>query len=170
MADHYATLGVERTCDAAAVKSAYRKLAMTHHPDKGGDAEAFRRIVEAFEVLRDPERRARYDAELRGQVPGVVDDDSAYRFGDLFEGAFQRKRPRDGPVHGADLTVELVIDAVERGFPTLVRIPQAVGHRDVVVDVPADIDDGVKLWVRRAGEPGRRGGVAGHLYVVVRVR
>jgi molecular chaperone DnaJ len=65
--DYYAVLGVERTVDEAGIKKAYRKLAMRYHPDKVGaeekvQAEAkFKEITEAYEVLRDPEKRAVYD-------------------------------------------------------------------------------------------------------------
>src|SRR5215475_14831149 len=61
--DYYRILGVERTADAKAIKSAYRRLARKHHPDvaKGKDAERFREINEAYDVLSDPEKRRRYD-------------------------------------------------------------------------------------------------------------
>lgn len=62
MSDLYEVLGVPRDATPDQIKKAYRHLAKTHHPDTGGDAEAFRRISHAFEVLSDPARRAKYDA------------------------------------------------------------------------------------------------------------
>ena len=61
--DYYQILGVPRTADAKTLKSAYRRLARKHHPDvaKGKDAERFKEIAEAYEVLSDPEKRRRYD-------------------------------------------------------------------------------------------------------------
>jgi len=65
--DYYALLGVKRDADEAEIKKAYRRLAMQHHPDRVGPdqkqaAEAkFKEITEAYEVLRDPEKRATYD-------------------------------------------------------------------------------------------------------------
>jgi molecular chaperone DnaJ len=63
--DYYEVLGVERGADEDAIKAAYRKLAMQHHPDRNpGDAaaeEKFKEATEAYEVLKDPDRRARYD-------------------------------------------------------------------------------------------------------------
>src|SRR3546814_18349951 len=63
--DYYELLEVERTADAAAIKSAYRKLAMKYHPDKTGgctDSEAkFKTVSEAYECLQDPQQRAAYD-------------------------------------------------------------------------------------------------------------
>ncbi|MEP0392679.1 MAG: molecular chaperone DnaJ [Erythrobacter sp.] len=65
MADYYTTLGVSRDVDAGALKSAYRKAAMKWHPDRNpGDAEAeakFKALGEAYEVLKDPQKRAAYD-------------------------------------------------------------------------------------------------------------
>jgi len=65
--DYYALLGVQRDANEAEIKKAYRRLAMQHHPDRVGPdekqaAEAkFKEITEAYEVLRDPEKRATYD-------------------------------------------------------------------------------------------------------------
>lgn len=61
--DYYRILGVDRKADEKTIKSAYRKLARKHHPDvaKGKDAEKFREINEAYEVLSDPAKRQRYD-------------------------------------------------------------------------------------------------------------
>lgn len=62
--DYYATLGVPRTADQAAIKAAYRKLARKLHPDVNNDADAaarFKRVNEAYEVLKDAGKRAKYD-------------------------------------------------------------------------------------------------------------
>lgn len=57
----YAVLGVEKNASQEEIRKAYRKLAMTHHPDKGGDVETFKEIQKAYETLSDPELRAQYD-------------------------------------------------------------------------------------------------------------
>mmetsp|Transcript_11204 Transcript_11204/g.31531 ORF Transcript_11204/g.31531 Transcript_11204/m.31531 type:complete len:431 (+) Transcript_11204:117-1409(+) len=57
----YGLLGVEPDASAPDIKKAYHRMAMRHHPDKGGDPEAFKDIQRAFEVLSDPEKRQRYD-------------------------------------------------------------------------------------------------------------
>src|SRR4029077_2425259 len=64
MSDYYRILGVAREADEAELKKAYRKMAMQYHPDRNSepDAEArFKEITEAYEVLRDPDKRAIYD-------------------------------------------------------------------------------------------------------------
>lgn len=59
--DFYNILGVEKTATQDEIKKAYRKLAIKHHPDKGGDADTFKKISEAYETLSDPEKRQQYD-------------------------------------------------------------------------------------------------------------
>jgi curved DNA-binding protein len=59
--DHYNTLGVPKDASPDQIKKAYRKLAMEHHPDKGGDVSKFQEITNAYETLSDPQKRAEYD-------------------------------------------------------------------------------------------------------------
>ena len=61
MKDLYKILGVDKSVDDNALKKAYRKLAMKHHPDKGGDEKKFKDISEAYEILSDPNKRKTYD-------------------------------------------------------------------------------------------------------------
>lgn len=82
----YKTLHVEKTADAQQIKKAYRKLAIKHHPDKGGDPEQFKEITRAYEVLSDEEKRKKYD---RYGEEGL--DDDGFRPGDatdIFEMVF----------------------------------------------------------------------------------
>lgn len=57
----YETLGVEKDASLETIKKAFRKLAMKHHPDRGGDKEVMQGVQLAYDVLSDPDRRARYD-------------------------------------------------------------------------------------------------------------
>ncbi|THH08431.1 hypothetical protein EW145_g2718 [Phellinidium pouzarii] len=59
--DYYKILGVARDCSEIEIKKAYRRESLKHHPDKGGDEEKFKLVVEAHSVLSDPRRRERYD-------------------------------------------------------------------------------------------------------------
>jgi len=117
MADFYQTLGVQRGAGDEAIKKAYRKLAMECHPDRNNGSkeseEKFKAITEAYDVLRDPNKRAVYDrygeAGLRGGAGGFhhVDLSEALSifmrdlgglggFGDLFGGGGGRSGPRTG--------------------------------------------------------------------------
>jgi DnaJ-class molecular chaperone len=64
--NHYETLGVAKTATQDEIKQAFRKLSSQHHPDKGGDAEKFKAVSIANDVLRDPQKRAQYDEEIAG--------------------------------------------------------------------------------------------------------
>jgi DnaJ family protein A protein 2 len=68
---HYETLGVNEKSGASEIKKAYRKLSMMHHPDKGGNAEIFKNINEAYQILGDDEKKQRYDMEQRSPFGGV---------------------------------------------------------------------------------------------------
>jgi molecular chaperone DnaJ len=134
--DYYEVLGVPRDADAAAIKGAFRKLALEFHPDRNKDpgAEAkFKEIAEAYAVLYDPKKRAEYDARGAAGVAGMSAEDlfagvdfedilgglglDLGRFGfggrlggigDLF-GGLGRRRRRRGPEPGADIEVLLPV-------------------------------------------------------------
>ena len=98
--DYYEVLGIARGADASEIKKAYRKLALKYHPDKNPDnteAEAkFKEAAEAYEVLSDADKRARYDqfghdgmkGGFGGAGGGMNMDDIFSQFGDIFGGAF----------------------------------------------------------------------------------
>jgi molecular chaperone DnaJ len=120
--DYYEVLGVRREADDEEIKRAYRKLAMQYHPDRNvGDREAedkFKEAAEAYEVLRDADKRQRYDryghAGLDGlNVPHFNNAQSVFDlFGDLF-GDFFGGRGRHGPQPGRSLRVEMQLDLAE---------------------------------------------------------
>lgn len=131
MADFYTTLGVAKTASDDEIKQAYRKLAMQFHPDRNGGSkeaeEKFKEITEAYDVLRDPQKRAAFDrygeAGLRGGGGGAggfhhVDLSEAlnifmrdFGLGDLFGGGGGRQQ--SGPRAGADVKVDLDLTMLE---------------------------------------------------------
>ena len=54
--DYYNTLGISKSASEADIKAAYRKMAMKHHPDRGGDEKKFKEVTEAYETLSDPQK------------------------------------------------------------------------------------------------------------------
>jgi molecular chaperone DnaJ len=131
MADFYQTLGVQRGASEDEIKKAYRKLAMTYHPDRNNGAkeaeEKFKSITEAYDVLRDPDKRALYDrygeAGLRGGAAGFhhVDLSEALNifmrdlgglggFSDLFGGGAGRG---GGPRTGSDIKIAMPLTLAE---------------------------------------------------------
>jgi molecular chaperone DnaJ len=138
--DYYEVLGVERAADDQAIKSAYRKLAHKFHPDKNqGDKQAedrFKEASEAYEVLSDPDKRARYDrfGHVNGSgaggspfegfpfgASGNINDIFGDLFGEMFGGGAGRQRQRQR-TRGSDLRYHLEIGFEEAAFGTVARI------------------------------------------------
>ena len=127
--DYYQILGVDRDATAQEIKSAYRKMAVKYHPDRNpGDEEAeekFKQAAEAYSVLSDADKRARYDHFGAGGVSGggfsgfdpSVFGDFSDILGDFFGfGDFFGARRRLGVTPGADLRYELRLDLEEAAF------------------------------------------------------
>lgn len=89
MADYYELLGVQRDADVEQIKKAYRKLALQHHPDRNeGSSESeerFKEVTQAYEVLRDPEKRALYDRYGEQGVKGSGPGFGGFDFSDALE-------------------------------------------------------------------------------------
>jgi molecular chaperone DnaJ len=130
--DYYEVLGVNRQANAAELKTAYRKLALQYHPDRNpGDAVAedrFKEASEAYEVLSDPEKRARYDRfghagnvfeGFGGFNPSSINDVLGEIFGDIFGGGRTR---RGGRNRGADLRYNLEVTFEEAAFGSEVQV------------------------------------------------
>ncbi|MBI5234259.1 MAG: molecular chaperone DnaJ [Deltaproteobacteria bacterium] len=132
--DYYKVLGVERGASDDEIKRAYRKLAMDLHPDRHhGDKaveERFKAINQAYEVLKDPSKRAQYDH--MGFV-GAGTDSADYGFGnfqdffnDVFSDFFGAARRRSTARHGADLRYDLEISFEEsaKGAEKKIKVPR----------------------------------------------
>jgi molecular chaperone DnaJ len=139
--DFYEILGVSRSASAEELKRAYRKLAMQYHPDRNpgdkGAEQKFKDINEAYDVLKDEQKRAAYDRyghaafEQGGRGPG----DFAFTggFADIFDEMFGefmggRRGGQTGPTRGNDLryNLEIALEDSFRGKQTTIRVPTLV--------------------------------------------
>jgi curved DNA-binding protein len=198
--DYYETLGVPRDASSDDIRSAYRKLARTYHPDVNKDPGAedrFKELSEAYEVLRDPEKRERYDrlganwkaGEDVSGASGYEDfarqggfGDVRFNFGDgadfsdFFEGLFGARGRRrqaagfDGfSARGSDqeATLELSLEEAARGGRRKISLGDG---RDYEVNVPTGVRDGQLIRLAGEGSRGPGDGPAGDLFLRVRLR
>jgi len=200
--DYYEDLGVPRDASQEDIRAAHRRLARQYHPDvnkEPGAEDRFKEISEAYEVLRDPEKRERYDrlgANWRaGQdVSGSsgfegfggagggfedvrVDFGGAGDFSDFFDGLFGGRGRRSGrggfgggfSTRGADQEAVLELSLEEAARGGRRRISLG-GGRDFEVEIPPGVHDGQRIRLAGEGGGGIGGGPSGDLFLRVRVR
>lgn len=172
--DYYQILGVEATASDAEIKTAYRRLARKFHPDvskEKGAEERFKAVNEAYEVLKDKEKRTQYDQLKAGGYrqgedfrppPGFNPGGFQYEFNesgdaggfsDFFESMFggaRRAQPRQAPA-GSRVSLAIPLERAYAGGKQKIRI----GSRTLEVAIPAGIRPGQSI--RLAGQ-GDRGG------------
>ena len=194
--DYYDTLGVAKDADQDTIKKAYRKLARKYHPDvsKAVDAEAkFKELGEAYEVLKDPEKRAAYDQlgqnwqagqdfqpppdwgdggfRTNGFGGGAQSKDFSDFFANLFgQEGFERGGhgvpPQSRDQHARiNLTLEELY--AEKPVELFFRDPVSRQEKRLRVKVPPQMRDGQSFRLAGQGTPAGDGGRAGDLYVEV---
>ncbi|MDR2013012.1 MAG: DnaJ domain-containing protein [Rhodanobacter sp.] len=190
--DYYDTLGVKPDATGAEIKSAYRRLAHKYHPDvskEAGAEEKFKSVNEAYEALKDPERRKAYDQlraggyrggdEFRGPPPnwrGNVDfgEGGGADFGDFFESLFGRQAAggRAGPRRGRDLHSRIALDirTAYAGGRERIMLGNGNSARALEVKIPAGIVPGQQIRLAGQGHPGMHGGPAGDLILEIGLR
>ena len=196
--DPYEVLGVGRDASQDDIRKAYRTLAKEFHPDlHPGDRaaeERFKQITAAYDLLGDPDKRARFDrgeidatgaerpqrryyrqyADAEGAHPyqsreGFADfGDLGDVFSDLF-GAPGRGERRGFAMPGADVRYELAIDFLDAVNGAKPRVTMADG-KTLDLTIPAGVEDGQILRLRGQGRPGVGGGPPGDALVVIHVR
>lgn len=147
MENHYTTLGVAENATPDEIKKAYRKLASSHHPDKGGDAEKFKAIQVAYDTIGDATKRAEYDhirkfggqahQQMHGMPPDMADILRGFGFGD---GMFRRTQPR----RNKDIQVVVTLTLEETLAKTTKNlvIQTTSNKHSVSIDIPRGVPPG----------------------------
>ncbi|MDR1027445.1 MAG: DnaJ domain-containing protein [Rickettsiales bacterium] len=196
MKNPYEVLGVAKGADDAAIKAAYRKLVLKYHPDKNhGDKaaeESFKEVSNAYDILKDPQKRAAYDQFGASGAGGPFGSagfngnpfsgmgGGAFRFdmggfdmSDMMDDVlrsfgFNTGRSRR-PARGRDMLHEVVITLEEAfaGKTETIRVPGE--KREISVKIPAGVEDGARLRLAGQGEK-LDGAPSGDFFVDVRIR
>ena len=198
--DYYAILGVPRTATEEEIRKAFRKKAREFHPDVNkspGAEERYKELNEAYEVLKDPEKRKKYDtlgANWRQgepftpppgwEVSGMPFGEGAggFDFSDFFrtifgemggfpeERSYRRtvRRPRKGEDQEAEIEVSL--EEAARGTTRHISLETPSGRREYDVIIPRGVSEGTRIRLAGQGSPGQNGGPAGDLYLKVRLK
>lgn len=187
--DYYKTMGLNRDATDKAIKSAYQKLARKYHPDlnkESGAEEKFKEIGEAYEVLRDPEKRKIYDQyEREENLRKKTQQNSSqknwntgqknYQFSDDFFESLFGSRPFHAQAAGSDYrsTIKINLEEAYKGTIKDLHLP-AISHLGIEpqklrVKVPAGVKAGQQIRLAGQGAPGQAGGPRGDLYLTIDV-
>ena len=157
--DHYSTLGVARGASADDIKAAYRKLAMKHHPDRGGDPAAFQNIQAAYSILSDDQKRAQYDSPQSNGFhfefnQGGFDFDNIFSmFGQRFQqggpGQPQQQRPTQ-----TRMSLWVRLEDVASGGKRTVTVGTQHGAMNIEIEIPYGINDGDNVQYAKIGPNG----------------
>jgi len=187
--DYYKILGVERSAGEDEIKKAYRKLARKYHPDVSKEANAkekFQDVSEAYETLRDKEKRAAYDSLGSGfrqgqdfRPPpdwfdrfgggGRAEDLHGVDLGELFEsmglfGRAGRRSRRSFAGEDYEIPVRLTLEEAASGAERTVQLESGSSF---TARIPRGATDGQRLRLRGKGGAGVNGGPAGDLYLTI---
>jgi curved DNA-binding protein len=168
--DYYSILGVNRNATPEQIKAAYRKLAMKHHPDRGGDHTTFAQINSAYEVLSNSDKKSAYDNPQpnfnnRQQYNPFGGTPFDHIFGQGF--AQQRQTPRN-----RDITVQANIDLIDvlMGKNLIIQYHLSSGRIETVtVDVPPGARHGDTIQYQGLGDEGHPRYPRGNLQVRIKV-
>jgi curved DNA-binding protein len=148
--DYYSVLGVTKSANQDDIKRAYRKLAMQHHPDKGGDEAKFKQINEAYSALGDPAKRAEYD---NPQTHSFNFNNTHFDFNDIFSQAFGGGGRRQRANRDVTIAVTLDLEDVVKGKKLVARYALPSGKiEESNIDIPPGVDQGLGIRFEGLGD------------------
>lgn len=193
--DYYDILGIARSASADEIKKAYRTLSRKYHPDMAPDDKSadqkFKEVQEAYEVLRDEDKRKQYDQfghAFQQAGPGggyyqssggagPVDFEDLFGgggvdLGDLFGGAFRggkRAQPRPQKGESIRLNIEIPFHLAAVGGNHEISLRTGSSSEQLTVKIPPGVDNGSVIRLSGQGHPGAHGGPKGDLLLTIKV-
>lgn len=157
--DYYQILGVDRNATQEDIKKAYRKLAMKHHPDRGGSQEDFQKIQEAYSILSDLEKKQQYDNPqhsfqgFHGAPPGFEDIFRNFGFGGgiNIDELFGRTRNVRNRTLNLQTTISLEEAFEGKEIVANIQLPSGKDHI-INVKIPPGIQDNMTLRLKGIGD------------------
>ena len=168
--DHYTTLGVERTATQDEIKKAFRKLAMQHHPDHGGDTKKFAEITAAYETLSNTQKRQEYDNPSRefnfssNNMGGNFTD-----FNDIFGQFFNQTRVMRKNTD-IRLAIQVTLEDVATGKDIVGSYVMPSGRSETVnIKIPPGVENGETIRFKNLGDDSMADAKRGDLLISVKV-
>lgn len=147
--DYYTTLGVPRNASTEEIKSAYRKLAAKHHPDRGGDTASFQKIQEAYDTLGNPEKKQMYDNPqpqgFHGFPGGFSFHAQGFDVNDLFGSFFKQSNPFMHRTQVFRTALNINLEDAYNGKNQVLELRTPNGPKVINVEVPKGVDNGVQI-------------------------
>jgi len=171
--DYYSILGVSKNADEKSIRKAYKTQSMKHHPDRGGDEEQFKKVNEAYQTLKDPQKRAAYDnpqpsfntSNMHGFSNGPQDFEDL--FGTMFGQGFRQQRQRNRDIN---INMKLQLEEILVENNRTIRYRGLDGKDNVAdITIPAGINHGQSIRYSGLGDKSYTQFPAGNLIITVHV-
>lgn len=188
--DYYKIMGVSPDASEKEIKLAYRKLARKYHPDLNKEPKAeehFKEMGEAYEVLKDPTKRAEYDNHLKNREFNQHSQQQNARYSDhgsdprhqqssqfnndFFESLFGHSRYQQQPMAGQDYqgSINVSLEEAFNGTVKSIQVPTQDGTKTLKVKIPQGVKPGQQIRVAGQGAKGARGGPNGSIYLTINI-
>ncbi len=183
MKDYYGTLGAPKTASADDIKKAFRKAAMKHHPDRGGDQAKFKELNEAYDVLSDNDKRMQVDQGIDPLNPnqrtyrsqnfhnfGNMDDifsQFGFNFGFGPQGFRQPQPPKNKSLN---VQMTLTLEEAYTGVNKNITVSYPGGKdRTIGINIPRGVDNGMAIRYAGMGDDSVSGIPAGDLTIIINI-
>lgn len=163
--DYYRLLGVSKTSSSEDIKRAYRKLAMKHHPDRGGDAETLQKINEAYDTLKNPAKRQQYDNPQPQMNSRHAQGDPNDFFNNMFNQFTNQRRysPKNRDIH---ISANIELRDILYGRLLIFEYRLQSGKKErVEIEVPRGVQENQMVRYPNLGDDGNSNIQRGDLIV-----